>query len=97
MEQRELAHIQQKLLNWGPTFEITHDGELVARTSRSRTWSKESSRTSSRSCSTGGRRSRSRMTASWWQEPLVPGHGAKRARAHPAEAAQLGADVRDHA
>lgn len=30
MEQRELAHIQQKLLNWGPTFEITHDGELVA-------------------------------------------------------------------
>jgi uncharacterized protein YxjI len=30
MEQRELAHIQQKLLNWGPTFEITHHGELVA-------------------------------------------------------------------
>jgi uncharacterized protein YxjI len=30
MEQRELAHIQQKLLNWGPTFEITRDGELVA-------------------------------------------------------------------
>jgi uncharacterized protein YxjI len=30
MEQRELALIQQKLLNWGPTFEITHDGELVA-------------------------------------------------------------------
>ena len=30
MEQRELAHIQQKLLNWGLTFEITHDGELVA-------------------------------------------------------------------
>jgi uncharacterized protein YxjI len=30
MGQKELAHIQQKLLNWGPTFEITHDGELVA-------------------------------------------------------------------
>jgi uncharacterized protein YxjI len=29
-EQHELAHIQQKLLNWGPTYEITHDGELVA-------------------------------------------------------------------
>jgi uncharacterized protein YxjI len=30
MEQKELAFIEQKLLNWGPTFEITHDGELVA-------------------------------------------------------------------
>jgi len=30
MEQQELLHIQQKLLNWGPTFEITHNGELVA-------------------------------------------------------------------
>jgi uncharacterized protein YxjI len=30
MEQKELAHIQQKLLHWGPTYEITHDGELVA-------------------------------------------------------------------
>jgi uncharacterized protein YxjI len=30
MERRELAHIQQKLLNWGPTYEITHNGELVA-------------------------------------------------------------------
>jgi uncharacterized protein YxjI len=29
-EQNELAHIQQKLLNWGPTYEITHNGELVA-------------------------------------------------------------------
>jgi uncharacterized protein YxjI len=29
MEQKELAHIQQKLLNWGPTFEITHDGDLL--------------------------------------------------------------------
>jgi uncharacterized protein YxjI len=30
MERHELAHIQQKLLNWGPTYEITHNGELVA-------------------------------------------------------------------
>lgn len=30
MERCELAHIQQKLLNWGPTYEITHNGELVA-------------------------------------------------------------------
>lgn len=30
MEGKELAHIQQKVLNWGPTYEITHDGELVA-------------------------------------------------------------------
>ena len=30
MEQKELLHIQQKLLNWGPTYEITHNGELVA-------------------------------------------------------------------
>ena len=30
MGQKELAHIQQKLLNFAPTFEITHDGELVA-------------------------------------------------------------------
>ena len=30
MERRELAHIQQKLLNWGPTYEVTHNGELVA-------------------------------------------------------------------
>jgi uncharacterized protein YxjI len=30
MEQKELAFIQQKLLNWGPTFEITHNEELVA-------------------------------------------------------------------
>jgi uncharacterized protein YxjI len=30
MERRELAHIQQKLLNWGPTYEITHNGELAA-------------------------------------------------------------------
>ncbi|HTR79439.1 MAG TPA: LURP-one-related family protein [Gemmatimonadaceae bacterium] len=29
-EQQELAHIQQKLMNWGPTYEITHNGELVA-------------------------------------------------------------------
>ena len=31
MEQKELLHIQQKLLNWGLTYEITHNGELVAR------------------------------------------------------------------
>jgi uncharacterized protein YxjI len=30
MEQKELAFIQQKLLNWGPTYEIWHDGELEA-------------------------------------------------------------------
>jgi uncharacterized protein YxjI len=30
MEQNELLHIQQKLLNWGPTYEITHNGELAA-------------------------------------------------------------------
>jgi uncharacterized protein YxjI len=30
MQQSELLHIQQKLLNWGPTYEITHNGELVA-------------------------------------------------------------------
>lgn len=30
MQQNELLHIQQKLLNWGPTYEITHNGELVA-------------------------------------------------------------------
>ena len=26
----ELAFIRQKLLSWGPTYEITHQGELVA-------------------------------------------------------------------
>ena len=26
----ELAFIQQKLLSWGPTYEITRDGELAA-------------------------------------------------------------------
>ena len=30
MEQKELAFIQQKLLNWGPTYEIWHEGELEA-------------------------------------------------------------------
>ena len=30
MEQKELAFIQQKLLNWGATYEIWHDGELEA-------------------------------------------------------------------
>jgi uncharacterized protein YxjI len=30
MAQKELAFIQQKLLNWGPTYEIWHDGELEA-------------------------------------------------------------------
>jgi uncharacterized protein YxjI len=30
MEQRELAFIKQKLLNWGPTYEIWHQGELEA-------------------------------------------------------------------
>ena len=30
MEQHELAFIQQKLLNWGLTYEIWHDGELEA-------------------------------------------------------------------
>ena len=30
MEERELAHIQQKVFNWGPTYEITHNGELAA-------------------------------------------------------------------
>lgn len=30
MEQRELAFIQQKLLNWGPTYEIWREGELEA-------------------------------------------------------------------
>jgi uncharacterized protein YxjI len=30
MEQRELAFIRQKLLNWGPTYEIWHEGELEA-------------------------------------------------------------------
>jgi uncharacterized protein YxjI len=26
----ELAHIEQKLLSWGPTYEIYHQGELAA-------------------------------------------------------------------
>ena len=30
LEQKELAFIRQKLLNWGPTYEIWHDGELEA-------------------------------------------------------------------
>jgi len=30
MNGNELAFIRQKLLSWGPTYEITHDGELVA-------------------------------------------------------------------
>ena len=30
MNGRELAFIQQKLLSWGPTYEIYHDGELAA-------------------------------------------------------------------
>ena len=30
MEQKELAFIKQKVLNWGPTYEISHDGELEA-------------------------------------------------------------------
>jgi len=30
MQQEELTHIQQKLLNWGPTYEIWHNGELEA-------------------------------------------------------------------
>ncbi len=31
MEQKELAHIQQKLLNWGPTYEITHTTASLSR------------------------------------------------------------------
>ena len=30
MNGNELAFIRQKLLSWGPTYEITHKGELVA-------------------------------------------------------------------
>jgi uncharacterized protein YxjI len=30
MQQHELAFIKQKLLNWGPTYEIWHDGQLEA-------------------------------------------------------------------
>ena len=30
MQGNELAFIAQKLLSWGPTYEITHGGELVA-------------------------------------------------------------------
>jgi uncharacterized protein YxjI len=30
MHGNELAFIRQKLLSWGPTYEITHNGELVA-------------------------------------------------------------------
>jgi len=30
MSGRELAFIKQKLLSWGPTYEITRDGQLVA-------------------------------------------------------------------
>jgi uncharacterized protein YxjI len=30
MAQNELAFIKQKLLNWGPTYEIWHQGELEA-------------------------------------------------------------------
>ena len=30
MEGRELAFIKQKLLNWGPTYEIYRNGDLVA-------------------------------------------------------------------
>ena len=30
MQQEELTHIQQKLMNWGPTYEIWHGGELEA-------------------------------------------------------------------
>lgn len=30
LQQRELTHIQQKLLNWAPTYEIWHDGALEA-------------------------------------------------------------------
>lgn len=30
MNGRELAFIRQKLLSWGPTYEITRDGELAA-------------------------------------------------------------------
>jgi len=30
MNQKELTHIQQKILNWGLTYEIWHDGELEA-------------------------------------------------------------------
>lgn len=30
MEQNELAFIKQKILNWGPTYEIWHQGELEA-------------------------------------------------------------------
>ena len=30
MEQNELAFIKQKIFNWGPTYEIRHNGELEA-------------------------------------------------------------------
>ena len=30
MQGKELAFIRQKLLSWGPTYEITRDGELLA-------------------------------------------------------------------
>src|ERR1041385_3904936 len=30
MQGRELAFIRQKLLSWGPTYEITRDGQLAA-------------------------------------------------------------------
>ena len=30
MNGKELAFIQQKLLSWGPTYEIYRDGELAA-------------------------------------------------------------------
>ncbi len=30
MQQNELAFIKQKVLNWGPTYEIWHQGELEA-------------------------------------------------------------------
>jgi uncharacterized protein YxjI len=30
MNQNEITHIQQKIWNWGPTYEIWHNGELEA-------------------------------------------------------------------
>ena len=30
MQRRELVRIRQKLLSWGPTYEIEHEGRLVA-------------------------------------------------------------------
>jgi uncharacterized protein YxjI len=30
LDGNELAHIEQKLLSWGPTYEIYHEGELCA-------------------------------------------------------------------